>query len=176
MAVVPFVPSAIEAATEASPVGGEFNDGALYTTLELPPKNPELPQGHWLVIPKIGVRTEIREGAGEEDESVLRQGVLRIHDFATPLDLGPTILVAHRFGYLQWTNDFRRKNSFYNLDKLEIGDTFDVIWDQRRFTYEVYAGEEGTEITDYDADVILYTCKFLKSDVRFFRYARRVEF
>lgn len=174
---IPFQPTEIEAQVPTSPIGGSFEDGALYTSIVLPPKDTSLPEGNWLVIPKIGVRTQIQEAPdGENEEAVLKEGVMRIHDSATPMDLGPVVLIAHRYGYLAWSNEFRRKNSFFNLDKLQIGDTFDVIWDQRRFTYEIYAGEESTDISDMKADVILYTCKFLKSDVRLFRYARRVEY
>lgn len=175
--LVPFNPQPIVASVDASVLGGSWNEGTLYATITLPPKDENLPEGNWLIIPKIGVRTLIGENPEEKMEESLRDGVWRVPEFGDPLKpREPMILIAHRFGYLKWTNEYRRKNSFYNLDKLEIGDTFDVIWDQRRFTYEIYAGEEGKEITDYEADIILYTCKYLNSPVRFFRYARRVEY
>ncbi len=164
----------IEAKTPESPLGGLYSEGTLYSEIVLPPRDENLPDGNWLVIPKIGVRTEIGESVEPEDS--LRHGVWRETEFATPESLGPMILLAHRFGYLKWTDAYRRQNSFFNLNKLEVGDTFEVIWDKRRYEYEIYAGEEGEEITDYDADIILYTCKFLNSPVRYFRYARRVEY
>jgi sortase (surface protein transpeptidase) len=80
--------------------------------------------------------------------------------------------VAHRFGYLKWTNSYRRKNSFFNLPKLKNEDTIQILWRQRKYTYAVYAESEGTEINDYTADLVLYTCKDLSSDVRFFVYAK----
>lgn len=172
--IIPVETVPIEAKTASSPLGGAYADGALYSEIVLPPKDENLPEGNWLIIPKIGLRTEIRES--EDPEDSLRYGVWRETDLATPDTIGPTILMAHRFGYLKWTNQYRRQNSFYNLPKLEVGDTFEVIWDQRKYEYEIYAGEEGEEITDYEADVILYTCKFLNSPVRYFRYARRVEY
>lgn len=172
--VLPFEPVAIEAKTDSSPLGGAYADGALYSEIILPARNENLPAGNWLIIPKIGLRTEIRES--EDPEDSLRYGVWRETELATPEELGPMILIAHRYGYLKWSNQYRHLNSFYNLPKLEVGDTFEVIWDQRRYEYEIYAGEEGEEITDYDADIILYTCKFLNSPVRIFRYARRVSY
>lgn len=174
--VVPYEAQSVEAAVDSSVLAGKFSEGTLYSPVVLPVKDPNLPTGNWLVIPKIGVRTEILES--EDPEESLRKGVWRVTDFATPVDGKeyPTILAAHKFGYLKWSNQYRRQNSFYNLEKLEVGDTFEVLWDQRRFTFEVYAGEEGKEISDYQADVILYTCKYLNSPVRFFRYARRVEY
>lgn len=166
----------IEASIDQSALGGMWEDGTLYAESELPPRDENLPDGNWLIIPKTGVRTVIREASLEDHEDqALRYGVWRADDGGTPLEkVNPVILVAHRYGYLKWSDAYRRANSFYNLNKLEIGDTFEVIWDKRRFTYEIYAGEEGEEISDYEADVILYTCKFLNSPARFFRYARRV--
>ena len=61
-------------------------------------------------------------------------------DFGTPLDrTKPVILAAHRFGYLAWTNLYRRKNSFYNLPKLKEGDLVEITYKQRKYTYEIYA-------------------------------------
>jgi len=84
----------------------------------------------------------------------------------------PTILAAHRFGYLAWSIPYRLKNSFYNLPKLKVGDLVEIDWGQRRYVYEVYAEGKGEEITDYTADLILYTCEAMNSSVRIFRYAR----
>lgn len=174
---VQYDPQLIEASIEESPLAGSFEDGALYSTVQLPPLNENLPEGRWVTIPKIGVRTEILEETLEDHENALQKGVWRYTDLGTPEESGgPMILIAHRFGYLKWTNAYRRQHSFYNLDKLEIGDTFEVIWDQRRYEYEIYAGEEAQEISDYSADIILYTCKYLNSNVRILRYARRVEY
>lgn len=177
-AIIPLQTDPIESAVNKSALGGSFADGNLYSSSTLPEKNEYLPDGNWLVIPKIGVLTQIHEAPTESHEEALKNGVWRVPEFADPTTGSsyPTILVAHKFGYLAWTNKFRRQNSFYNLEKLEIGDTFDVIWDHRKFTYEIYAGEEGKEITDYKADMILYTCKYLNSPARIFRYARRVEY
>ena len=61
------------------------------------------------------------------------------------------------------------------MPEVSAGDKIEIIWDQRKFVYEVYDTEEGTDITQYDADLILYTCKFLKSDIRIFTYARLIE-
>lgn len=178
MTILPYKTEAIETAVDSSVLGGNFHDATLYTKLELPERNEYLPDGNWLSIPKIGVLTEINEASPENHEDALRKGVWRVQDFANPTEGKdyPTILIAHRFGYLAWSNQFRRQNSFYNVDKLQIGDTFEIIWDKRKFVYEIYAGAEGKEITDYKADVVLYTCKYLNSPIRLFRYARRVEY
>jgi len=137
----------------------------------LPEKDESLPGGQYLSIPIIGVDTVLWEGKTEDYEMVLRKGVWRVPEMPKPDEGQPVILAAHRFGYLEWTNEYRRKNSFFNLPKLVPGDEIEIVWDQRRFTYRVERVAEGEEIEDYYSDLILYTCKFLVSPVRIFVYA-----
>ena len=144
-------------------------------------KDVSLPDGHYLSIPKIGVDTVIWEGESDNYEAALRKGVWRVNDFGTPDPTAgspqagrPIILAAHRFGYLEWTQDYRLKNSFYELPKLKNGDMVEIVWNQHRYDYQVQKVEEGTEISDYSHDLILYTCKFLVSPVRIFVYAKLV--
>ena len=139
--------------------------------ISLPAYDVSLPDGHWLEIPKIGVDTAIWEAPYEEHEKVFRKGVWRVPDFGTPVDgKRPIILTAHRFGYLEWSNKYRRQNSFFNLPKLKEGDEVEIVWDKRKFKYKVVKVEEGEKITNYDVDLILYTCKFLVSPIRYFVY------
>lgn len=141
-----------------------------------PAFNPSLPKNNTLVIPSIGVDGQIYEATADNYEQALKKGVWRVGDFGTPFSRKyPTILAAHRYGYLAWTNIFRRNNSFYNLPKLAVGDTIEVDWNQRKYIYEVYKSEEGDKITDYSADLILYTCEDLSSPARVFKYARLLE-
>ena len=91
-----------------------------------------------------------------------------------PTQPKPIILAAHRWGYLEWTNGFRKLNSFYNLPKIKVGDTIKIVWDQRQFEYKVYAVTSGTNIPEYKANLILYTCQLWNSPVRFFVFANRV--
>lgn len=141
-----------------------------------PAVDTSLQQGERVSIPAIGVKTPIVETPTENFEWALSRGVWRVPDFGTPDDRQlPTILVAHRFGYLSWTNTYRREHSFFNLPKVTQGDRIEVIWNQRKYVYEVYGWDEGREISDYSADLILYTCQYLESDIRIFRYARLVK-
>ncbi len=141
----------------------------------LPPQNDALPEGEWLNIPRIGVYTPLR--ATENPADALTEGVWMDPSFGAVGSLDqPVILAAHRFGYKWWwQSDYWKSHSFYNLPELEAGDRISLISDQRRYVYEIYKAEEGDEITDYDADLILYTCKFLNSPVRHVRYARLLE-
>lgn len=126
-----------------------------------------------LKIPSIRVDTKIHEAVLDNYESALKLGVWRVSDFGSPSDRSkPTILAAHRYGYLAWSNYYRRTNSFYNLPKLKAGDIVEIDWQQRKYVYSVYGDSKGEEITDYSADLILYTCETLNSPVRIFRYAR----
>jgi sortase (surface protein transpeptidase) len=129
-----------------------------------------------LIIDEIGVDALLGESGQESVEEALREGVWRVSEFGTPYARKrPTILAAHRFGFLDWTNEFRRTNSFYNLPKLNEGDTVEIVWAHRKYIYEVYGIEEGAEILDYQADLILYTCKFLDAETRVFVYAKLLE-
>jgi len=169
----------IETDASGTPLGGNFSSGSarVSSTVATPAYDANLPDGNWLIIPKIGVKTEILESA-TPDES-LNKGVWRVPDFGTVTDLSkPMILAAHRYGWKAWWengNQYWRYHSFYLLPKLEQGDIIEVISDHRKYIYEVYAGEQGEEISDYNADLILYTCKFLDSPLRYFRYARLVD-
>ena len=141
-----------------------------------PPIDPLLSQDNWILIPAIGVKTMIQEATLTDYETALRQGVWRVPDFGDPYNRNkPTILAAHRFGYLAWSNQYRQQNSFLNLPKLKLGDKIELIWNQRRYVYQVYGEGEGEEINDYQANLILYTCKFLESPMRIFKYARLIE-
>lgn len=141
-------------------------------TPDLPDLDPSLPTNNGLIIDKIGVRGEIHEGDNWQD--ILKQGIWRVPNFGSPLETDkPIILAAHRWGYLSWSSAFRKLNSFYNLPQLKVGDQVQIVWGQRKFVYNIYSVSSGTAITDYSADLILYTCQLWNSPVRFFVYATR---
>src|SRR3990167_2654329 len=143
------------------------------TPESLPPFDPSLPEDNGIIIDKIGVRGQIHEG--DDWAAILKTGVWRVPDFGTPEDTKqPMILAAHRWGYVTWTNSFRTLNSFYNLPKLAVGDKIEIIWNQRKYLYEIYYSETGDKITDYSANLILYTCELWNSPVRIFKYAKRI--
>jgi len=139
----------------------------------IPPFDPNLPQGYFVLIPSIGVNSPIT--ATKDYKKALLKGTWIVSDFGTPeLDELPIILAAHRFGYTSWSNEKRNLISFFNLPKTTVGDKVSIYWNQREYTYEIYSLEESTYISDYTADLILYTCKYYNSPERIFRYANRV--
>ena len=139
----------------------------------LPPFDSKLSKENRLIIEKIGVNGIIHEG--EDWEEILRNGIWRTPDWGTPEnDTKPIILASHRWGYLEWTNTFRKQNSFYSLPRLEEGDQVKIIWEQREYIYEIYKKESGEQITDLKADLILYTCQLWNSPTRVFLYTNRI--
>lgn len=140
-----------------------------------PPVDTTLPEGSWLSIPLIGLRSELQKT--EDYDAALAKGIWQVPDFgdAGSTDL-PMIVAGHRFGWdWWWKTDYWKYHSFYRLPELQVGDRVEVIADQRKWVYEIYAATEGEEITDYSADLILYTCKYLNSPARFFRYAKLID-
>jgi sortase (surface protein transpeptidase) len=142
----------------------------------IPPKDGSLPKGNWVIIPRIGVRSQLQKTA--EPNEALETGIWWAPNFGEPGDTDrPMIVAGHRYGWKWWWRDeYWRYHSFNKLPELEPGDIVEIISDQRKWIYEIYAGEQGAEITDYEAHLILYTCKFLNSPVRYIRYARLVSF
>ena len=139
----------------------------------LPPINPALSTTPTLKINNIGVDGEVHQG--ENAKAELDKGIWIVPGYGTPEHNElPIIIAAHRFGYVYWTAEFRTKSSFYNLPKLKVGDRVQIIWGQREYQYEIYKAEDDKQITDYGADLILYTCRMYNSPIRVFRYLRRI--
>lgn len=142
--------------------------------LDIPSIDNSLPEGKFVIIPKISVESPI--STSTDYEGGLKQGTWIVPNYGTPenSDL-PIILAAHRFGYADWSSEKRNKISFYNLPNTSNGDDIYIYWNQRKYVYKIYKSEESTYISDYSADLILYTCKFFNSPIRIFRYAERVQ-
>ncbi|HHX99106.1 TPA: sortase [Candidatus Dojkabacteria bacterium] len=141
--------------------------------LDIPPLNTSLPEGKFVKIPKIEVNSPI--STSKNSDEGLKNGTWIVKEYGTPEqpDL-PIILAAHRFGYSSWSTEKRNRISYYNLPKTGDGDEITIYWNQREYKYKIYKSEESTYITDYTADLILYTCKFFNSPIRIFRYAQRI--
>jgi len=168
------LPSPTITTTGTTPLPEPIITRAPRPPLKLPAFDASLPKQNTLIIPRIGVRGVLQEGTDSKKE--LYEGIWRVPEFGTPLrNDNPIILAAHRFGYIEWSATFRKTNSFANLPSLKVGDTFQLVWEQRAFVYKIYKTVEDTKLTDYNADIILYTCKHLKSPVRIVVYANLVQ-
>ena len=91
-------------------------------------ENPEI-LSNLLIIPKIGVKIPIVEG---NDESALNKGAWRLPETSTPDKGSNTVVTGHRWKYRPPS-----EKTFYLLDKLEIGDTFKITWDNKDYNYKV---------------------------------------
>jgi sortase (surface protein transpeptidase) len=139
----------------------------------LPDFDPSLPEDPYILIPSIQVSSPIGDSTNPEDS--LRNGSWIASDFGNPEeDSLPIIIAAHRFGYVYWDRETRDRLSYYNLPKTKVGDTIEIIWNQRKYIYEIFDIDDSTYIKSYDADLIIYTCKYFNSPQRIFRYANRV--
>lgn len=140
--------------------------------ITIPPFDETLPEKNIIRISSIGVDSEIIQNS--DPYKGLLKGTWIVPEFGTPPENDlPVIIAAHRFGYTSWSSEFRYKSSFFNLPKTKTGDSVQIIWEQRLYEYEIYKVEDETQITDYDADLILYTCRMYNSPIRVFRYLNR---
>jgi LPXTG-site transpeptidase (sortase) family protein len=119
---------------------------------------PEAPDGNRVIIPAIKVDTEIHEGS---DASTLDYGVWRRPQTSTPNEGGNTVLTAHRFLYTAGPN------TFFHLDKVAVGDSIVVFWDDVEHSYEIEeirvvppseVSVEAPTSTNERAVLTLYTC------------------
>lgn len=111
--------------------------------------------GHWLVIPEIGLDTPILEGSSED---TVDRGVWRKPDSTVPGQKGNTVLLGHRYAYTE------KANTFYFLDKVNVGDSFHIDWDGRQLTYRVIetktveADDLSIEASTTQPMITMYTC------------------
>jgi LPXTG-site transpeptidase (sortase) family protein len=110
-----------------------------------------------LIISKIGINAPIVETNNEKYG--LSLGAWLVPEGSTPTAGGNTIITGHRFRYLPPSN-----LTFYLFHKLELGDTFYVIW---RGDYYFYQIKEIKIVDPWDSSVYnqssdpiltLYTC------------------
>lgn len=151
----------------------EDKDFNIQSSSNIPALDTNLPLGYHVVIPSQGIDSPISDS--KDYKKALVSGTWIVNDYGTPENNSlPIILAAHRFGYSNWSKEYRNRISFFNLPNTKIDDEVYIYWNQRKYIYKIYALEESTYISDYSADLILYTCKYFNSPVRIFRYAQRV--
>lgn len=110
-----------------------------------------------LIISKIGVNSPIIET--NDEKYGLSLGAWLVPEGSTPSATGNTIITGHRFRYLPPSN-----LTFYLFHKLELGDTFYVIWQGESYFYQI---KEIKIVDPWDSSVYnqssdpiltLYTC------------------
>lgn len=174
-------PQALEAEVEAlsrEPFSSEavqLPDINAYPPIaSLPELKPELGTTPKLIVPSIGIDTQIYPDYNER--IALEKGVWLMSQYATPeLNTNkPIILAAHRWGRISLSREFRRQNLFYNLPNLKVGEEVSIIWQSREYKYRVSYKEESQNVTRL-SDLILITCQFVNSPYRIIVYAERIQ-
>ena len=107
-------------------------------------KAEAIPDYNMIVIPKMGVKAVINEGA---NANTLSRGIWRMPQGSNPEDGGNTVITAHRYMYRP-----PDPRTFFLIDKLVPGDTFYVYWEGEKYNYKV----RETKIVDPSEVSILY--------------------
>lgn len=133
----------------------EARDGSkqqeLHNKITAAPKG----QPNSLIMPTALFDQQVFEGP---DARTLRSGVWHRPSSSTPDKGGNTVFSAHRFTYSN------PRGAFYNLDKVKVGDTVAVIWNNKSYPYIVretkVVGPHDTYIEDPTSSpqLTLYTC------------------
>lgn len=115
-----------------------------------------------IVIPRIKASVQIFEG---DQEDALSKGAWhRKPEQGNPLIGGNFIVTGHRFNFALTPSKVKNSSPFYNIDKLQNGDTIFIVWEGEVYEYEVskiYTVKPNqVEIEDQSEEhkLTLYTC------------------
>lgn len=104
-------------------------DGTGRTVEEREQSEESIPSENTVVIPAVGIEVNIIEGS---TDSALDHGAWRRPGTGDPENGGNMVVTGHRFKYLPPSN-----LTFYNLDKVVVGDYIIVYWNGKRYDYQV---------------------------------------
>ncbi len=134
------------------------------------PVAPTTKPGNRLILPDIGVDTEVLEG---NSISVIgkNQGVWHETRSVTPDENGNIVIAGHRFLYRATNGGW-----FYNLPELKVGAKIYLTWNKTVYAYEIFNTRSvlptQVDIRDPDPTVprklTLYTCYPLGSTAKRF--------
>ena len=114
------------------------------------------PTDNRLVVPSALVNEPILDGP---TESTVHKGAWRRPNSATPDRGGNTVIAGHRYSYRSDT-----RFVFYNLDKVQVGDSIAVFWQAKKYDYQVREvrivtpDSIGIEANTENTQLTLYTC------------------
>lgn len=136
------------------------------------PKDTAVTNNFTIKIASIGLDTLIWESM--DSKKALDKGVWRNPQNGRPDEnYLPVVLSAHRWGYDNYTDEYRRKNLFLNLTNINTGDIILINWNNKEYRYKVQNTTVGAVI-DQKADLILITCTHYDSLERFIVFANKV--
>lgn len=93
------------------------------TAVTAKPKRPNR-----LVVSSMGVDSQILEG----DANTLNKGIWHVPGTSSPDKGGNTVISAHRYKWLPPST-----KTFWNLDKVKVGDLITVTWNDKDYMYQV---------------------------------------
>ena len=103
-----------------------------------------------VIIPKINVQVPTVYGVETRNDDViqdyLEQGVVHYARTALPGQVGNTVILGHSSN--SFWNGGQHKNAFSLLDRLEIGDTYMIHFEGKRYVYEIF-NKEVIEPTEF---------------------------
>ncbi len=137
------------------------------TPIIIDPNNTAVSNKPEVIIPKINVEIPvIYEQKSVDEESIqkaLEDGVVHYSTTSSPGEVGNTVIFGHSSNNI--LNKGKYKFAFVLLHKLEIGDTFMLTKDGKRYVYKVYEKKviPPTDVsvlgpTDKTATATLITC------------------
>jgi LPXTG-site transpeptidase (sortase) family protein len=112
-----------------------------------------VPSGNRLIVPRMLLSEPVQESG-----TILGSGVWRHTKTSTPDKGGNTVIIGHRFTYVN------PLGSFYNLDKMQTGDEIGLFWQGKRYLYKVTdikivpPTDLKIEAPTKSAQLTLYTC------------------
>jgi LPXTG-site transpeptidase (sortase) family protein len=117
------------------------NEGQVFTTLEEYNTN--------LQISSADINARIREGA---DGNAMKKGPWHFPLSVAPGDRGNSIIIGHRFAEVPPST-----NTFFNLDKIEVGDKIQIESDNEEYAYTVVM----TQVVEkYDRSILAPTSDY----------------
>ena len=139
----------------------------------------EIDDGRWIVSDSAGIKAPIYTNDDVADDrevnKILDQGIYMYPEYNNIGWQGKRLVLAGHH-YNMAIGEQKAQQSFQNLNKLQVGDTVQVVDDYKIWTYEIYKIEEATAVSEENADLTMYTCIFWwDSKLRLFVYGRIVE-
>lgn len=120
-----------------------------------------------LIIPSIGVDMEI----GSQQRYLDFGGWIQ----SSTQDNIPNLIAIHRYGWDTLSPEQKIKQTLYLVNSLKKGDKIFVIWNGKKYQYEVSQLIDDTNNPPITDDLVLYTCKFFNSSHRIFVQTVRVQ-
>ncbi len=132
------------------------------------PTQPKIIFPNRLIIPNIGVDMEL----GTDPKTLDTAGwITNLYP-----DNSPMVIAAHRFGWVGMPMDKRVTHTLFNIDKLKVNDKVIIQWNGKKEIFIVKdIGEATNNPSIKDGEVLIYTCKFMESDLRIFILVDKLE-